>query len=69
MSDTNEVSAQKQDASDQSEERAPRINWEDPSVPVGDSPRLPRLPLAVACVIWAGWVVFLFAMMWSSRPA
>ena len=53
----------------ESEQQAPRINWEDPSVPVGDSPRLPRWPLAVACVVWAGWVVFLFAMMLSSRPA
>lgn len=38
------------------------INWQDPQVPVGNSPPLPRWPIAIFSIAWMGWVVFLFAM-------
>ena len=43
--------------------KAPRINWEDPSVPVGNSPPLPRWPLVMATLAWLAWVVFLVVML------
>ncbi len=41
----------------------PRINWEDPTVPIGDSPPLARWPLAVSTLGWMAWVVFLATML------
>ena len=43
----------------------PRIDWEDPSVPVGNAPALPRWPLAAFGIAWLVWVAFLVAMMLS----
>ena len=47
------------------EQRKPRIDWEDPNVPVGNAPPLPRWPLAVVGLAWLVWVVFLMVMMLS----
>lgn len=41
----------------------PRIDWEDPAVPIGDSPPLARWPLAVSTLGWMAWVVFLATML------
>ena len=43
----------------------PKIDWEDPSVPAGDSPPMPRWPLAAFVVAWVGWLGFLVMMALS----
>jgi hypothetical protein len=40
-----------------------RIDWEDPKIPVGNAPPLPRWPLVVAGMAWLAWVAFLVVMM------
>ena len=47
--------------------KKPGIDWNDPQVPIGNSPPLPRWPLAVAAFAWLAWVAFLIAMMLSSN--
>ena len=47
--------------------RKPWFDWEDPSVPVGNSPPFPRWPLALMSVIWGAWVVFLVLMLIQER--
>lgn len=37
-------------------------NWDDPNVPAGNAPPLPRWPLIASAVVFALWVVFLIAM-------
>jgi len=41
------------------------VNWDDPSVPVGNAPPMPRWPLVVTAIAWLAWVVFLIAMLAS----
>ncbi len=41
------------------------IDWEDPSVPIGNAPPLPRWPVAVSALVWAGWIALLVAMVLS----
>ncbi len=45
------------------EAKKPRIDWEDPNIPVGNAPPLPRWPLAVTGLAWLAWGVFLVVMM------
>jgi hypothetical protein len=40
----------------------PRINWQDPNVPAGDAPPLPRWPLVAGFVLLGLWVLFLLVM-------
>ncbi len=42
-------------------EREP-TKWEDPSVPAGNAPPMPKWRLPVLLVIWVGWVGFLAAV-------
>ena len=42
--------------------KQPRINWNDPDVPAGNAPPLPRWPLVLAALVWVGWLGFLVAM-------
>ncbi len=52
------------------EEDKPAVDWADPSVPVGDSPPLPKWPAVVLGVAWFGWLVFLAFMAASGdNPA
>ena len=46
-----------------SPEKKRGINWDDPSVPIGNAPPFPRWPLVVAAVAWFASVVFLVMMM------
>ncbi len=46
---------------------APSI-WQDPNVPIGNAPPLPRWPVGVFAVAWAGWVVFLVVLLVSMSP-
>ncbi|MFQ5414957.1 MAG: hypothetical protein ACE5E6_10915 [Phycisphaerae bacterium] len=39
--------------------RKASINWDDPSVPVGLAPPMPRAPLVLAVIAWLGWLMFL----------
>ena len=41
------------------------VDWEDPSVPVGNAPRLPRWPLVLFAVAWVAWVGFLLVVALS----
>ncbi len=43
----------------------PRINWEDPTVPIGDAPAIPRWPVVVNAIAWLAWIGFLVAMVAS----
>ena len=45
------------------------VNWEDPSVPIGNAPQLPRWPLVLAGFAWLAWVVFLIVMMLAGNGA
>jgi hypothetical protein len=45
--------------------------WNDPSIPAGDSPPLPRWPLVLSAVAWVAWLLFLVlmvAMRFGSQP-
>ncbi len=56
--------------SDNGETPKPRYDWTDPSVPVGNAPPMPRWRLYLLGGLWAGWVVFLFAMAVAAhRPS
>jgi len=46
---------------EESEARAPTI-WDDPSVPVGDSPPLPIWPMILSAAAWIVWIAFLVTM-------
>lgn len=39
--------------------------WDDPSVPVGNAPPMPRWPVFAWAVAWTLWIVFLVAMAWA----
>jgi len=41
----------------------PRIDWADPSVPVGNAPPLPQWPWFLSIGAWLGWLVFLLIML------
>jgi len=59
-----EESEGKSDAGQSSSPEEKRgINWDDPSVPIGNAPPLPRWPLVVSAVAWFASVVFLVVMM------
>jgi len=46
-----------------------RIDWDDPSIPVGDAPPMPCWPVVAFAIAWSGWVAFLIVMMLSGGPA
>lgn len=46
-----------------SPEKQRGINWDDPSVPIGNAPPFPRWPLVLSAVAWFASVVFLVVMM------
>lgn len=66
MSDEKAV-AQGSESNDQQEARKGTVDWEDPSVPVGNSPCLPRWPVAISAVLWASWIVFLVFVLSSAN--
>ncbi len=66
--DTNERRTASQDQAP-AEQAKPQIDWEDPNVPVGDAPLMPRWPAALAAVAWLTWVGFLVVMILSGSPA
>lgn len=43
--------------------KQPKYDWDDPNIPAGDAPLMPRWPLVLSAVAWCGWLVFLVAMM------
>ncbi|MCP4251363.1 MAG: hypothetical protein GY778_30370 [bacterium] len=43
--------------------RKRKYNWEDPNVPAGDGPPMPRWPVWVAAAAWGGWLLFVIVMM------
>jgi hypothetical protein len=38
------------------------VYWNDPNIPCGNSPPLPRWPMVLAAVAWTAWIGFLVAM-------
>jgi len=36
--------------------------WDDPSVPAGNAPAMPKWPLPLMLVVWVAWVGFLAAV-------
>lgn len=54
-------------ATDDSTDETEANKWNDPTVPAGLAPPLPRWPLALAIFAWVGWVVFLVAMTISRQ--
>ena len=51
------------------ERRKSRVNWDDPTVPIGNAPPLPRWPLVVTGLAWLAWVVFLITLLISRGGA
>ncbi len=39
------------------------INWEDPSIPIGNSPPMAKWPIGIWALAWAAWITFLFATL------
>lgn len=39
-----------------------RIDWDNPDTLAGDAPPMPRWPLMMSIVVYAGWLVFLVVM-------
>ena len=58
-----DAAAPEGDSSGKTEKRG--THWDDPNVPVGNAPPIPRWPLVVLGAAWAGWVVFLVVMVMS----
>ena len=46
--------------------RSKGVDWSDPDVPAGDSPRLPLWPFPVSATLWGGWIIFLAVIVLSS---
>jgi hypothetical protein len=46
----------------QAEESQPKYDWNDPSVPAGDAPPMPRWPLIVSSIAFGLWFIFLVVM-------
>lgn len=44
-----------------------KYNWDDPNVPAGDAPPMPRWPLWGAAAAWGGWLIFVVVMMVLER--
>ncbi|UCE61224.1 MAG: hypothetical protein JSU63_05640 [Phycisphaerales bacterium] len=66
---TNEEKLESASETPKAEEK-PAVDWADPTIPVGDSPPLPRWPAIVLGVAWFGWLVFLAFMAVSmGNPA
>lgn len=55
------MTADQQDSEQSEAERKP-TKWEDPSVPAGNAPPMPKWPLPVMGVAWVAWVGFLAAV-------
>lgn len=43
----------------------PKIDWNDPSVPIGNAPPMSRWPIVAWALAFAGWVVFLAVMAFA----
>jgi hypothetical protein len=43
---------------DAHEPKAP-TKWDDPTVPAGNAPPMPKWPLALMLSVWVAWVAFL----------
>ena len=56
-------------ATDHAEQKKSRVNWSDPSVPVGNAPPMPRWPVAVTGLAWLAWLIFLMGMLMSRASA
>jgi len=56
-------------STDHAEQKKSRVNWDDPTVPVGNAPPLPHWPLVVAGLAWLAWLVFLIALLVSRGGA
>ncbi len=39
------------------------VNWDDPNVPAGNAPPLPRWPMVIAGFAWFAWIVFLVVLL------
>jgi hypothetical protein len=44
------------------DEPKPWINWEDPNIPVGNAPPLPKWPLVLSGFAWLLWVVLVLVL-------
>lgn len=56
-------------SADHAEQKKSRVNWDDPSVPAGNAPPMPRWPVVVTTIAWLAWVVFLVVMLASRYDA
>ncbi len=45
-----------------SEPNTSRINWQDPDIPAGNAPPMPRWPMIAGFVALGLWLVFLIVM-------
>jgi hypothetical protein len=61
------TAAPRNDRDQTGEQRTNGVDWEDPSVPVGDAPALPRWPVYLLAIAWGGWIVFLLVITVAGR--
>ncbi len=47
---------------EESVERTPRIDWDNPNTLAGDAPPMSRGPLIASIIVYSGWFVFLVIM-------
>ena len=45
--------------------KKPTVNWDDPAVPIGNAPSLPRWPLLVMGITYLACIGFLVTMLLS----
>jgi hypothetical protein len=62
MNQSAEGPDQSKDAEAIAKEPKKGIDWADPSVPVGNAPKLPLWPLILLGAAWVIWIVFLCVM-------
>ncbi len=56
-------------STDHADRKKSRVDWGDPTVPVGNSPPMPRWPVVATALAWVAWIVFLIAMLASRYDA
>jgi hypothetical protein len=39
-----------------------KYDWDDPAVPPGDAPAMPRWPILLGVAAWGAWLIFLIVM-------
>lgn len=47
-------------------QKRPKVDWNDPGIPAGNSPPLPAWPLWISAALWGGFAIFLVVIALGS---